>query len=525
MFLGLSLSMAPATAKGSDTQPGSGNPPGSSGFDAKVAALEAVHDVPDDQGGWTGFTNEVFDTTVVCTTPAEIVSAVDVWRNGQLDTLLDILCDWDGSLGGAEFFRLLGASSSFLTANPAAFGGYDRPAGGIRIRPQTGRTPALGVSVLMYSMPKIEFNGVGFSRQAYGLNADNIRNIQGQSTATFPLPSAVVIKNCKVGLGHWKPSEPFTEFVRGFVFQTNLYLSVHVENCDFFGCRDQMSVSASRLRVWNNHSHGCFSDFTQCFGFQGDRGWTSTDRCYVWSEGNVLVAGINDPALYALHQDFLQTGTPADAHEGYSVLCRHNIAQMGTPGSQGQFNDDHTNPSSEFVVYENIFTSSAYNAIMIWDRGGVLTSYIQNNTVMVPTFRQTSNDSQAWIRLMNIMDGGELGNFGPVEINDNMLSSISNVGGYTITESGNLYVNPQKDRVSGDGTSAASAKRPEDVFTGTFIRDGNDFLTFSLTGEDDLDRAVPFYAVADHFKPVGGWGSVSAGCSDPESWPGAPVRP
>ncbi|MCA8869058.1 MAG: hypothetical protein KDA67_10440, partial [Rhodobacteraceae bacterium] len=73
-MLGVGIGVGSTVSIGDTTPP---TPP--EGLLAAATALEALHDVPDDEGGWTGFTTEVFDTTVNCTTPNAVKAAIATW--------------------------------------------------------------------------------------------------------------------------------------------------------------------------------------------------------------------------------------------------------------------------------------------------------------------------------------------------------------------------------------------------------------------------------------------------------------
>ena len=497
-------------------------PPAPLTLEEKAAELAARHAVADDLGGWTGFTTEVFDTTVNCTTPNAVKAAIATWA-ADPSKLLDVTCDWDGPLDLTGYFS--GVPDSSLTADAGAWGGYQRPAGGVRVRNKDGKTPCFGNTLNVYSFPKLEFNGVGFATMRKGVDRQVATCILLSRTTGWLLPTALVVKNCKAGLTHWRPSELPDEYTSVITAGRGLVLSVHVEGNEFDGVFDRMRGPAKFWRAFKNTSRQSLNDFMGVYSVPSAFGWEPNDYINLWMEDNIGLLGIDEAAFSALHQDFMQTGDQTDDHAGYKVLCRRNVGHLSgalVGGSQGQYNSDMTNPNSEFCVYDNLFAVTAYYGIQIWDRSGTKSQFVESNTVVAAGLRGT--DSYQWIRVNPTSGGGaNIGDYGYISIKNNIMAYLENSGAFMVDEAGNLYCDPRKNLVSGDGTSYAQRMRPEDVFTGPFDRDGVDFLTYTVVNEDSTDIATAFYSFVDRFEPLLGWGS--AGCSDPETWPNAPTRP
>ena len=510
-MLGVGIGVGSTVSIGDTTPP---TPP--EGLLAAATALEALHDVPDDEGGWTGFTTEVFDTTVNCTTPNAVKAAIATWA-ADPSKLLDITCDWDGPLDLTGYFT--GVPNSILTADAGAWGGYQRPAGGVRVRNKDGKTPCFGNFMGIYAFPKLEFNGVGFAAKATtgpGPSQSNSFAIQIQNVSGWNLPGAYVFKNCLCGITPWR-ADNIQDYCRAITTNSSRTLSVHVENCEFNGVLDVMGGGALFWRVWNNYCHNFLGDFCGVFWFAPERLWVTTDRSNIWAEGNVVCDYVDDAGYTALHGDFLQTGAAADAHAGYSVLCRENMVHMSAEniGNQGNFNSDYQAADNEICVYNNLFSLSAYHGVQVWDSVGNRSQFVESNTIVASGRR--NGDTTPWIKVSN-----NDGLYGLISIKGNILADLQNPYAFTLATADNLYCNPRKTIVSGDGTTTGTAKRPEEVFKGLFLRDSADLMTFDLTGEGD-SKTASFYAIADQFEPIGGWGS--AGCSNPETWAMAPVRP
>lgn len=491
----------------------------SAGMLALEAAIISAHTSADDfNGGFTGWDeSQVFDSTVTVTTPDALRVEVESWKNGAITVKKEILCDWDGPLNITSN-TIRGFSSSKLTPNASVFGGYDRPTGGLLIKASTGRTPAFGNTLLVYGMPRIEFRDVGFATQANGGDGDNIRCLQYLITGTFPLPNAIAFNGCEVGLTKWRPLEPFSEYVKGFAGNGSLTLSVHVEDCLFDGSRDQANVPALFSRIKNNVARNCISDFATAFPHTG---YAGTEINSIWFESNFSYKLVDDAALSALHQDFLQTGTAADSNKGYSVLARYNVAHMSAEfsgGSQGFYNDDLLTASSEYAIHDNIVLTTAPQSIVAWNTDAAKDGYFEQNTIMSAAKRPIAND---FVSGASVFDLNSAGAWGALRFSDNIFGDLNDAAGLVTVNSGNEYVNPKKNVISGDGTTFANAKRPEDAFKGVFLRDGNDFLTYIVN--ESGTTAEAYYSITGQVEPVLGFSSV--GASDPELWPDAPIRP
>lgn len=96
------------------------------------------NEASDFTGGFTGWPDDqVFDVSVTVTTPDQLKSEAELWRNGPVAEKKEIVCDWDGPLD-MTLKTIRGFSSSKLTPNPDVFGGYERPEGGLLIRAAAG---------------------------------------------------------------------------------------------------------------------------------------------------------------------------------------------------------------------------------------------------------------------------------------------------------------------------------------------------------------------------------------------------
>ncbi len=491
---------------------------------AQADAKRALHNnAADDAGGWVGWPDDhTFDSVQTAATPDAMAAIIETWRLAGSTTDISIELDWDGDLSMSTT-NIVGPSSGQLSVDAGVFGGYTRPVGGIQVIPADGRAPFIDSPIRLYGMPKLEFNGVGFDTYADGGDGEQIRCVQLQRNSTYPIPHTIAYKNCKVGRNWLHPEDAFTEYVQSFDQNGSLCLSVHFENNQFWGCRDPMSAQAKFVRVWNNQAWDYIGDFCTQFSFSAANNWLATDRCNVWLRGNTSYEITDHADLSELHQDFNQTGTQTDFHEGYSVLSYNNIGYgaVGLSGGfQGMYNDDHGTAANEFTLYNNIFCTTSPHGLSLWNTHASCNSYVEQNMVVAPGLRKVGEDWTSGF-ICNEAEGEST--YGTLQINNNILGHLT-LNGETATTTGNVFVSPVKNTVSGDGTTENQSIRQEDYLSGAFNRDGTDFLFYTLPEYSSGDFAKVFYGLIDSLEPLSGWG-VSAGPSNPEAWENSPVRP
>lgn len=475
-----------------------------------------------------GWTSETGFTVYTETTPDAVRARIETWRLAPSGKI-KIICDWDGVLNlTSASFR--GPGTSALTADASQLGGYARPAGGVWLEAASGKLPVFGNQTIdIIGMVRIFFDGIGFAGLR-GAGTTNTLNVWIRSNGTFPTYAMAAFKNCYFGLGRLRPSEPNSQYIKAIV-AANSYV-LHIEDCEFYGVLDAVQGVTQYLRAKGNHIHKNVSDaFTQ-FGFSS--AWAGR-RVYAWVERNVVCDVLDDAAYSGQHTDFYQYGGGTDAHAGSSMLVRNNMAHMKTTlandsGSQGVFGDNNAT-ENYLVAYNNIFAFTAYNGVVAHDLTGLGHFYMEDNLLMRAGdwyLRLNAPIQEVFpVVKINAYPSPTRGpglNGGIVSVNNNYLTSITNV--YSLSFTGtNFFIDPRRS-VAGGGTGAslALAKRPENEFSGTFTRDGSDTLLYTIPGEATEDYATAFYAIADFFEPQAGWG-VNAGPDDPSTWPNAPTRP
>jgi len=478
--------------------------------DAIVAELDA--------NLWTGFPDsQVWDVTTVCTTADEVRTATEAYKASGVGQSHKIVCNWDG-VSEMTSTSLRGLTYLVLTANPSEKGGYDRPSGGVLITNADGRTPAIGNngsgSVSAYGFPRLEINGVGFATRSGSTDwtvGGNTYALNVYTNSTYPLPMMLSVKNSNTGAKHWFPSEPWTSYCN--VIKTQNALSVYLDNNDFYGVVSVLRGGAKYFKASRNFIHQCSDDNFNSFGFVDTEYWSIADTIYSVIEFNVSCDFIDHVDLSPLHQDFFQTGNSSDIVSGYNSVVRSNLWHMTAEfsgGSQGFYQDDYLTASNSMVCHGNIGTISAFWAAVAFDPSGLNDSYIEGNTLFRAGKTDPVNDSVTNVLISDI--GGQFGaNGGNAYVINNVLASITD-NGFTgsLVSSGNMFVSPTKNRVSGDGLSQGTALRPEEFFIGTFNRDVNDFLTYSIPNEDSGDLQLVIEGFKKIFEPIGGWGSVGA---------------
>lgn len=484
------------------------------------AEIISAHEADADTyfSGWTDDTG----FTVVTAADADAVrSAIESWRLANFTTLLKIECDWDG-LSDLSNTVIRGPSSASLTPNAAVLGGYDLPSGGVWITPASGRTPAFGNEARFLGFNRLFLENIGFAKQQNGAGSSSLYSVEVGSSSSFPLAGLIAFKDCKIGLGHWRPLEPASEYALGIKANGPVYV-LHVENNDFFGVGVQIQAQGQYSRIWRNYSRKALGDFCDAFGFL-DTKWTGR-TVWQWVEGNVLADIVNDASFSGRHIDFLQYTSANEVHDGSNILVRYNISHaesslMSDSGSQFIFGR-HYGPADNasfadstqaynIAAHDNVGAYSAYWGVSFWSVAGG-SCYVERNTFM--RSGSTYLDADTYPAISTDEDTGDC----EVFVRGNYLTAITDSAAEVDSTTGNFYVDPRANVVSGDGSTEAEAQRPEDVFNGTFSRDGSDFLTYNLSASAGVDRATAKTAMRNFFTPSSGWG-VDAGSTDPSNW-------
>ena len=515
-----------ASATKSVTTTTSSGPSISAGAAALAADIVSDHDLSGSTTtkGFQGWTSDAGFTTYTETTPDAVRTRIEAWKANP-DGLIKIECDWDGILTHSNpSWR--GPVFTALTADGGEIDGYQMPSGGVWLTAASGRSPVFGnPTINVYGMPRLFVENIGFAGQANGGNADNIRQIDVSATGTFPLLGYYCFKGCTFGLDTHRPSEPPTEYIKGI---RTVGRSLHVEDCRFEGTRDAINGVVLHLRVFNNIGYKAISDFVTQFGFTA--GAFSGQRASGWVQGNVYANIIDQSGFDGLHTDFFQIGTSADIHLGNDALCRWNVHHLQSStsndsGSQGTiYSDDHTSANNRLAVYENISAFTAVWGNFLYDPSGTGELYSERNIFMrAGDYLQSLPFEPA----PRVGVGTTASPSNTPIVNNNYLTSVTH-GSTSITESGNVYVDPSSGVSSGTGTTEGSPLRPETAFGTLFnagvSRSGGDILTYTIANETSTDYETLFYAVADHFEPASGW-AVDAGPRAPDQWEGAPARP
>lgn len=485
----------------------------------QVAEIEAAF-AADPEGSWDGWSLGEVDQTFIANTPDEARAFVEAWRPDPSQVIL-IDLNWDGPMNLTNA-SLRGPVASLLTADATEMSGYARPDGGVWLRAASGREPAFGNSFTVSGMPRIIFDGIDCSVAANGGNGDNIGHIRFQNNSTFPLQAVVIYRNGFMGLDQYDPLAGGSEFVKGIICNTPIY-SLLVEDSIFASIRDQIQGRAKFLRVRRNSARKFLSDFVTQAGFITPE-WAG-ERVYAIIEGNALSDSYDVAGFDGLHTDFYQSGNFQDIHAGLSLVVRYNVAHMSTSqsfdsASQFVYNDDHTNAWNNIVVHDNIAAFSAFNGSVMHDTTGLGNFFTKNNLFMRSGNYNQTFGAEVFPRIhLNTLAGSQVGVCeGRVEIEDNYVTLIT--GGAALTSvTGNFFIDPRDNIPAGqDGSSTALAARPEEVFSGAFVRSAGDRLSYTLPGEGQDPATVVIAAMAAFFEPLAGWG-VQAGPSDPATWP------
>ena len=469
------------------------------------------------EGDFTGFSSTTGFTQVTATSADELRAAIEAHRpNWRNDGRVIINCQWNGNSSGNNRWR--GPTTTQLNTNASApdGSGYDRGNGAIWIRPATGYTPALSnPNIIANGIPRLYIEGMRFNGTAAGQNPDGVYNLFFYPVASFPIRDLVAIKNCTFGIadGGTNPA------AYPVAIKTNNTFGLHVENCTFDGTREAAQATSKYFKAIRNRILNHVSDVFHHSGFQ-----TWAGNCYALVEYNVCDKAMVNSGLTGLHTDFFQYGTYVDSHTSYNVLVRNNLYHMGTfdfdSNSQGVYGDDCPSPViARLVVVDNVLAFNAYWMTSYHSPGGTGACVVARNiSCRSGVVYEVAQDPFPRVIQTSLGSTQSVTN---IEITNNVLTTLANINAAGNT-SGNVYVSPRRNVVSGTGTTSTSPLRHEAYFNHG-VRDGSDNLTYSIAGEGNTDYATAFHILADHFRPQLGYGN--SGANDPASWPNAPAHP
>ena len=468
--------------------------------------IESAH-FADADAGFTGWDSPAGFRDVTVTHPDQIRAEIETWRSAGAVEKIRFLMAWNGPLSFTDN-TLRGPAASFLTPNPDSLSGYDLPSGGLWFAPADGYDPEIGNTELYISgMTKNFWDRVKFTGTRTTTGSPRPSYLRYLSHDYAKSRALIACRGCTFG----PATAPVNPEYSGAAVNANQQHTLHVENCTL---RYTSGFGANTLyaRIWNTVSVGLINDFVAIYYYPEDR-WIGR-TAQVWIEGCQVSAMQDDPVIGYMHSDFFQVGTGVDKIDGVDAIVRYNIADMGTVnvGTQFIYSDDSYNTRQNFVVHNNIGCITAYHACAYHDPNGAGHLFCENNLFFRSGVHDGADTIQ-WVIVDTVPATGTAAttNGGTVTVRNNYLAKISNpTGTARIRASGNHFVNPRKSITAGNnGLTAATAQRPEEVFTGPFTRDASDMLSYNAPDIPTLLAVL---------KPQAGWGN-GVGPSDPNKWP------
>jgi hypothetical protein len=452
---------------------------------------------------WTGFPDDQeWDKSFTVTSPSEFVAITENYKTQGLNKAYRIICDWDGlSPDLIDPNQLRGNLVSYLTPDSTVRGGYVIPDGGIQIIAAEGRTPAFrSFQTNIKGFARFELNGVGVAcgsvgktdwagfSKVYALNCYN-------RDENYPLPTMFAIKNCTIGNGYWLPDELPMNYT-GFL-KTQGATSTYFNNNKVKGFWNLIKGTNYLLKATNNFIEGCLEDVFHIAG-HGLLASSPDDKVLTLIENNVVCNQELDIGGYNFHRDFVQAGAGGDSIKGYDIVVRNNLVNMF---GQGVFVDDYFDNDLRMCVHNNIMLLGLNNAVLFTGLNSNSDSYVEKNTLM--SYGGVANGNAPNIRTSSYSGTGV------IHVKDNVFKGYS-VDPSKINDLGNIFVNSLPNVVSGDGLTSGSPLRPEDFFIGSFSRDGNDYLLYSLPNETSSDKTQVIAGFKSMFETIQGWDGVGS---------------
>lgn len=437
--------------------------------------------------GFNGVWDEAGFEVVTVATAAEMSSAIPT-SDAAIATRRVIVCNWNGDSetpGGTSN----GPTDTQLTsagfANPAADIGFDTPSGAVKIKAGVGFSPrmvaSLGNNVLnLRGLPRVHIDGVDITGTV-DLNSADVR----------VLKPIAAITNCDIA---------------GSISATNCRV-LHVENCTMLTASSSITAGIPFVRIFGNRFSGKTraGDLLRASGM--NRSWHAGKVQRVWLSHNFSWDNIfDDPS--GNHFDTLQWTLPGETHLGTRIIAEFNAFIMNISSSQGLFGDDGgTGMVGEFIAHNNLIAINAFHAIAPEDRSGAGFVGIVNNTAVRSATENTSQQTQAGIRIWQD-SATPPPQTGEYYVINNVANNIPANLVWSVTESGNLVL-PVSDMptfFAGDGSWGADA---------TF---GS--VTYNDPGAG-MAAGPAFQAVRDFYRPQAGYGNAP-GITDPLLWPTGP---
>jgi hypothetical protein len=483
----------------------------------------------DPDKGWAGFTSEAGFTIITVNTLAQLKAQWDAFRTGTPATSkVKVYLAWNGISGnGSQAWS--GVQGAKLTAG-ATHGGYLIPSGGFWIAGAPGYAPIIGARLDIIGAPRIMFQDLAVSvlgtTTNLGNNSKKSAVLNFRSTGTFPVNGCKALKNVNFGLFDNRPTDfpNFAEWMKGY--QSNGGYSTYLEDCRCAGTTEQFSITDWYRRMIRCEAQQCVGDFTHSFGFAGP-----TKTCWHW-ESNSLNRDLAQIAAAAgLHTDAGQYGVDTENLAAYRSLIEYKMQHANSSvatdsGSQGLWRGHSPSPTRYDEVQRDLLLAyTAYHGAVCFDPSGQ-GKHVTKRALFARAGLEGSGGQDTYEQ---ILIQQKPNNGGSIEIDGIILTQIQNNVATPVTVGPNMLYVDWRAGVStnGNGQSQNSPLRPEAVFTSLGItRNGQGRTEYTIPGEASTDFATAFYAIRDAFEPDASFGGYTGlGLSDPENWPGAPVRP
>lgn len=483
--------------------------------------------------GWGGFASQTGFTVVNAVTALDAYNAWVSYKNGTPATSKVLVnCNWNG-IDSSSPASWGGVNASKLTAylTPGGFCGYTIPPGGFWLKAGTGFSPIFGTRIEITGVPRIHFDGVRFSAVLGSDPVPTTADIRIRRTSTFPLVGCVAMTDVTTGhMDHRTGTTP-ADWVRGIMVEEGY--SWYGRDVRVAGARQQFTTSTLFRHSVRIESQQCFGDFNQQFGFSASL--FANRWVYDIDEYSLVRDCAQVSSATGLHTDRGQKGASSDGHLGYKSINRYSASHVNSAaavdsGSQGLFRRSYGTWAGQHseAVYDNLFGLSTYTAFAHVDPSGAGNYFaLHNSAFRTGLLDQSGQDSfpQA------LISQKPLGGTGIASFDRNVITQVNQQSAYTPIIGSNTYVSPRRGvSASGDGSNQSSPMRMENycVGSGTWVRDAQDTLTYTIANENSTDFWTAWWALHNHFKPITGWAATTNGkdgVRDPNTYPGVQSAP
>ncbi len=391
----------------------------------------------------------------------------------------------------------LSAAGDWSSSQPYLYGKDFIAAGGsCRIEPESGTGPVLPTRVRLDGCRGVHFDNITFGYFVYIIRS-----------ATNPAWSVSRFSNCRIGATF----QGETNYANYYFMSFNINNAEEVAIVDCVIDGSQAGVVANgvrRLLVDGVDFQRLGADCVNPKGLDTDIGgetfaskWPDL-KTYVWVTRCTARAMVDDPAIGAVHTDFIQIDTAGSGTLDYMALFEFNVVNLARAavagvGTQGIFTNNEARGIT-MVAHSNIIGVSAYTVLSGYAAAIGNEYFFERNTCVRASAIYTGIDNIPWIT--------GSGALATIHSTKNIAAAFTQ-NDSTFVSSGDVVSDPR----------IGSATPYTSVFAGPFTTDGEGRTAYNLNNTGMNSQADFRAEMSAIFTPIGD--AIGAGAPDVAMWP------